>query len=541
MSQNKIRIVSLYFFVICVLLTVSSVHGQLLINEVEADPGNQQNDSCQYVELRGQPGATVAANTWFVAIDSDSAFPGALNVAVNIGGRVVGTNGTISIVNTFGSTCPNRDFGSSTTLVTYSSPIRIGGGNILVGSENFVILNTTATLSAGQDADTDDDGVLNFSATFVDAVSIIINPDEQYVYPANSPIVNTPFTDVPDAIIRFNGNNSPFSADAYYWAEVAETPDEAVQLLAPFSPNFPQGGLLTPGSNNLPAASRIPVADFDGDGRTDLSTFRPSEGIWYSNRSTAGFSAVRWGLSGDRPVPGDYDGDNKADYAVWRPSDISTDADFYILNSSNSTLSALSHGSTGDIPVTGDFDGDNKNDIVVWRPSTGEWFLWETSTLATRTALFGSPGDVPFAMDSDGDGKSNLTVYRALDRIWYIAKPTGVPAQNFDATVWGFSTDIKVPADYDGDGKDDIAVFRPSDGVWYIRRSSDSLVTYTAFGTAGDVPVAGDYDGDGKDDIAVFRNVGGSGTWYLNRSTSGFSTQVFGFGDDKPIPSFYRP
>ncbi len=30
-------------------------------------------------------------------------------------------------------------------------------------------------------------------------------------------------------------------------------------------------------------------ADFDGDGRTDLSVFRPSEGNWYVNRSTDGF------------------------------------------------------------------------------------------------------------------------------------------------------------------------------------------------------------------------------------------------------------
>ncbi len=59
-------------------------------------------------------------------------------------------------------------------------------------------------------------------------------------------------------------------------------------------------------------------ADFDGDGRTDISVFRPSEGNWYLDRSTAGFSVVNWGLSSDIITPGDFDGDNKADTAIFR-------------------------------------------------------------------------------------------------------------------------------------------------------------------------------------------------------------------------------
>ncbi len=289
---------------------------------------------------------------------------------------------------------------------------------------------------------------------------------------------------------------------------------------------------ISPGCSS--AKSR---ADFDGDGLTDLSVFRPSEGNWYVQRSTLGTSVQKFGIATDVIVPGDFDGDGKADYAVFRADANNANPDFYVLNSGTNTLSGASWGTTSDIPVSGDYNGDGKTDFAVFRPSNSTWYILNSGSPTNTVAPFGLPGDIPLAIDSDGDGKTNLAIFRPSSNTWYIARATGVPAQNFDAIPFGLANDILVPADYDGDKKDDLAIFRPSTGQWIIRRSLTGTSTFTTFGTSGDVPVPGDYDGDGKNDLAIYRN----GTWYINRSTSGLSIQYFGLASDKPVPKAYIP
>ena len=82
-------------------------------------------------------------------------------------------------------------------------------------------------------------------------------------------------------------------------------------------------------------------ADFDGDGKTDLSVFRGSEGNWYLNRSTAGFQVLNWGIDTDALAPADYDGDGKTDTAVFRGTVGEGLTDFYILNSNGSPSRAM--------------------------------------------------------------------------------------------------------------------------------------------------------------------------------------------------------
>ncbi|PYT00861.1 MAG: hypothetical protein DMF63_06050 [Acidobacteria bacterium] len=276
-------------------------------------------------------------------------------------------------------------------------------------------------------------------------------------------------------------------------------------------------------------------ADFDGDGKTDLSVFRPSEGNWYLNRSMAGFGVVNWGLATDALVPGDYDGDGKADTAVFRPDANPANPDYLVLNSNGFVYNGVSWGVPGDVAVNGNYDGDTKTDFAVFRPSNNTWYVLNAGGAAVTP--FGATGDIPLAIDNNGDGKTNYATYRPSNTTFYIARATGTPATNFDAFPFGTAGDVIAPADYDGDNKEDVAVFRPSNGTWYIQRSSNGTTAAIPFGSMGDVPVPGDYDGDGTDDVAVYRG----GTWYVNRSTSGLLVVPFGLAADVPIPVKYLP
>ncbi len=101
-----------------------------------------------------------------------------------------------------------------------------------------------------------------------------------------------------------------------------------------------------------------------------------------------------WGAAGDIPLTGDYDGDGKSDIVIWRPSN----GYWYIINSSDQSVDYVQWGGEGDIPVPGDYDGDGKTDIAIYRPSNGYWYIIRSSDQGVVYIQWGgAPNDIPIS------------------------------------------------------------------------------------------------------------------------------------------------
>ena len=105
-------------------------------------------------------------------------------------------------------------------------------------------------------------------------------------------------------------------------------------------------------------------------------------------------------LSGDVPIGGDFDGDGRTDLTVYRPAT----GEWFIRYSSTgyamgSASGQFQWGLVGDIPLVEDFDGDGKTELTVYRPATGEWWIRYSSLgynpVTVRPLPVGGGGDTP--------------------------------------------------------------------------------------------------------------------------------------------------
>ncbi len=424
----------------------------------------------------------------------------------------------------------------------------IGGGNVsgFQGAADFCLvrLNPNGTLDTTFDGDgaaVADIGLAAFSTALLSDVltDIVIQPNGKIVAVGNTLGNNVLGTSIRHiSIARFNTNGSldttfgrggvndssvlfPYR-DAYNESNgVAIAPDGKVIVVGNFRPRFNETDVMVLRFLGEGTATARAKFDFDGDGKSDVSVFRPSNGVWYLLQSQNGFTGITFGAS-DRPH-------RSCGLRRRRQNRCRRFRDgVWYLQRVHSWLYRHRFRRKRTIfrcpPITTATAKRTWRCFVLHRVH-GISKARRSDSTASRSDKTAISPCLPIMTAT---AKTDVAVFRA--GTWYLNRSQ----LGFTGITFGDAADKPVPADYDGDGKADVAVFRPSTGAWYLQRSQLGF-TGISFGQTGDLPTPADYDGDGKADIGVFR----AGTWYLNRSSAGFTGISFGTAGDLPAPNAF--
>jgi uncharacterized delta-60 repeat protein len=510
---------------------------------------NQPNSDLSFVRLNvdGSPDATFnGTGKLIVPLGSNDSIA---EIAVQPDGKIVaaGTDGAdFAVVRLTSMGMLDASFngtGIATTPIgtqrdeAFSVALQADGKILVAGAANSGSFDEAAIVrynaNGTPDASFDGDGkvTIDFQPTFSEQFrSVLVQTDGKILGVA---VGAGKFN-----LVRYNPNGTPdatFGTNGVKIATVDNGQNGPSKAVLQADGKLVASGLTASGfavARFLTGFGRT-FADFDGDNKTDVGIFRPSDGSWwYARSSSTDFRVYSFGASTDIITPGDYTGDGKTDLAVFRPAT----GEWFVQRSEDNSYFSFPFGQSGDVPVPADYDADGKTDAAIFRPSTGTWYVLNSGGSGTGIVSFGGAGDKPVVADYDGDGKADIAIFRPSDGSWWYLRSIDL---HYRVYTFGTGADIPVPGDYSGDGKAELAVFRPSSGEWFFQRSENNSYYSLPFGAGTDVPAPGDYDGDGRFDTAVFRP--STGEWFIERSSAGTLITNFGGGGDRPIANAFVP
>lgn len=323
-------------------------------------------------------------------------------------------------------------------------------------------------------------------------------------------------------------------------------------------------------------ASAFP-ADFDGDGKTDPTVWRPSTGVWYvypssgacpSQMTSTGYGGcyIQWGLPGDKPITGDFDIDGKADFSVWRPSNQNWYIRYSSFNGSVNFQFPTGNSSSNDIPDEADLNGDSRSDIIHFRRAASgavHTFFYRVfaggvitetqlnaaiDSVANIDATYGfraaSTNYINYIGGAVGDDEmavmykwiSGGVRYARYCFRTYGPSPTG--ACDTMPSPASSSLSQLVSGDFGGNTSagakfGDLVDWYPVNGIWNVYRPSGTGASSTSWGNSGDIPLGADYTGDEENDYAVFRpnyNASGYSRWFFQLASCQSYMTPTGFG-----------
>lgn len=344
-----------------------------------------------------------------------------------------------------------------------------------------------------------------------------------------------------------------------------------------------------PGTNTFDATSLAPkvdfatgngtrsvaIADFDGDGKSDLvvsnySTTTNSITV-FRNASSLGIVSVGsfdTGVTfdtGSNPAGiaiADIDGDGKPDIVV---ANGNFSVSIFRNMCSPGSITAGSFSAKVDIMAStspydvaiGDLDGDGKPDLAVpnYMNNTVSVFRNNSEPGTISTGSFDPRVDFPVGSnpyrvaigDIDGDGKPDLIVTNWSSNTVSILKnlsSAGSFTLSSFATKVDFTTGTNpgqiAIADIDGDGKQDVTIANQNSNSFSIFRniSTSGLLTTSSLAPRADFLMdistgaralaVGDVDGDGKPDLVIGNSFPGNNKSYVFRNTSTSGTIATG-------------